>query len=98
MGLFEPFFYIIGLMCDIYFNVVVVQVVLFWLVHFNVLKNDNIYTQKTMIFLSGVTEPVYQKIRQKIPTLNGIDFSPLILLLALQFVSRFMDRLCDLVR
>ncbi|MFV0627510.1 MAG: YggT family protein [Alphaproteobacteria bacterium] len=98
MGLFEPFFYIIGLICDIYFNIVVVQVVLSWLVHFKVLKIDNTFTHKTMDFFNKVTEPVYAKIRQKIPAVNGLDFSPLLLLLVLQFLSRFMDRLSDLVR
>ncbi|MDD4555772.1 MAG: YggT family protein [Alphaproteobacteria bacterium] len=97
MGLFEPFFYIIGLIVDIYFNVVVVQVVLFWLVHFKILQVNNVYTQKTMDFLDAVTKPVYKKIGERIPPFNGLDFSPFVLLLALLFISRFMDRLSAMV-
>ena len=33
-ALFEPFLYIIGLLVDIYFKIVVVQVVIYWLLHF----------------------------------------------------------------
>lgn len=97
MGIFEPFFYIIGLVTDIYFKLVVVQIVLYWLIHFKVLKIENKYAEKTMNFLNAITEPVYKKIREKVPTFNGIDFSPFILMLVLLFVARLMFRICELL-
>lgn len=97
MGIFEPFFYIIGLVVDIYFKLVFVQIVLYWLLHFKVLHINNKYAQKTMDFLDAITKPVYKKIREKVPPFQGIDFSPFIFLLALLFVSRLMFRICDLL-
>ena len=47
-ALLEPFFYIIALVVDIYFKVVVVEVVLHWLIHFKILEADNKYAKKTM--------------------------------------------------
>lgn len=38
-AIIEPFLYIIGLLVDIYFKIVVVQVVLFWLIHFKILES-----------------------------------------------------------
>ncbi len=44
--------------------------------------------------LRGLTEPVYDIIRSKIPTnFAGIDFAPLIVIIVLQFLSIFLDRL-----
>lgn len=44
--------------------------------------------------LYRLTEPVYAKIRRMIPTVySGIDFAPIILILALQFVKLFFIKL-----
>lgn len=92
-AIFEPFLYVIGLIVDIYFKIVVVQVVLYWLIHFKILEPSNKYAQKTVEVLDKLTVPVYKKIGEKIPAIAGFDFSPFILLLALIFVSRLILRL-----
>lgn len=50
-ALLEPFFYIIGFVVDIYFKVVVVEIVLHWLIYFKILEANNKYAQKTMEIL-----------------------------------------------
>ncbi len=96
-AIFEPFLYVIGLIVDIYFKIVVVQVVLYWLLHFKVLEASNKYAKKTVELLDTLTVPVYKKIGEKIPPVSGFDFSPFILLLALIFVSRLILRLSALM-
>ena len=96
-AIFEPFLYVIGLIVDIYFKIVVVQVVLYWLLHFKVLEASNKYAKKTVELLDRLTVPVYKKISEKIPPVSGFDFSPFILLLALIFVSRLILRLSALM-
>ncbi|MFI3241666.1 MAG: YggT family protein [Alphaproteobacteria bacterium] len=93
----EPFVYIIGLLVSIYFKVVVVEVVLHWLIHFKILEANNKYSQKVMEILSKITNPVYEKIRAKVPAYAGFDFSPFILLLVLIFVSRLLMRISELL-
>ena len=66
-ALLEPFFYIIGFVVDIYFKVVVVEIVLHWLIYFKILEANNKYAQKTMEILEKATQPVYKKIGEKIP-------------------------------
>lgn len=92
-AIFEPFLYIIGLLVDIYFKIVVVQVVLFWLIHFKVLEPSNKYAQKTVEVLDKLTAPVYKKISEKVPPISGFDFSPFILMLVLLFIGRLVFRL-----
>lgn len=96
-ALLEPFFYIIALVVDIYFKVVVVEVVLHWLIYFKILEADNKYAKKTMEILEKATEPVYAKIRSKISPVSGFDFSPFILLLILLFIGRLVYRLSEMV-
>lgn len=96
-AIFEPFLYVIGLLVDIYFKIVVVQVVLYWLMHFKVLEPSNKYALKTVEILDKLTLPVYKKIGEKIPLISGFDFSPFILMLALIFVGRLIMRLSALM-
>jgi YggT family protein len=42
-------------------------------------------------FLYHVTEPVLRPIRRRLPT-TGIDFSPVIVILAIMFLERFLVR------
>lgn len=98
MVIFDPFLEILGLIVDIYLKIVVVQVVIFWLIHFKVLEPSNKYALKTVELLDKATVPVYNKIKSKVPVvISGIDFSPFILLLALYFVSRLILSLRILV-
>ena len=41
-------------------------------------------------FLLSVTEPVLYPIRRRLPILGGIDFSPIIVILAIIFVQNFL--------
>lgn len=93
----EPFLYIIAFVVDIYFKIVVVEVVLHWLIHFKILEASNKYAKKTMEVLEALTQPVYRRISQKIPPIAGFDFSPFILILALLFIGRLIFRLSELV-
>lgn len=52
-ALLEPFFYIIGFVVDIYFKVVVVEIVLHWLIYFKILEANNKYAQKRWRFWKG---------------------------------------------
>jgi len=41
-------------------------------------------------FLISVTEPVLFPVRRRLPMLGGIDFSPIIVILAIIFVQNFL--------
>lgn len=91
MIIFNPILDILQLIVDVYFKIVIIQVVIYWLIHFKVLEASNKYAKKTVELLDKVTTPVYEKIKSKIPTVfSGIDFTPFILLLGLYFISRFL--------
>ncbi len=47
-------------------------------------------THTVAIVLRTLTEPVLNPIRRVLPPMRGLDFSPLVLLVALQFIRRLL--------
>ena len=88
--IFEPFVWVLAIIVDIYFKVVVIEIALHWLIHFKIISADNKYSKKLVELLKLVTEPVYSKIRAKLPPLAGFDIAPFALLLALLLISRIL--------
>jgi YggT family protein len=41
-------------------------------------------------FLKSVTEPVLYRIRRRLPLFGGIDFSPIIVIMAIIFIQSFV--------
>src|SRR5438046_8870214 len=65
---------------SLYFWIVIVAAVLTWI-------EPNPYNP-IVRFLYGVTEPVFDWVREHIPVFfGGIDFSPLVVIIAIQFVN-----------
>ncbi len=95
--LLVPVFDTLALVVDLYFKIVVVEIILFWLLHFQIINITNKYAQKFMDILKMLTEPVYKKIRSKIPPFADFDASPFILLLALFFIARLIYVLREMV-
>ena len=73
--------------------VILVQVILSWLIVFNVINTHNDFVRQFIRALDTITEPLYRPIRKVLPDFGGIDFSPLVLLLAIAIVSRLLGGL-----
>ncbi len=88
-----PFLDILGFVVDIYFKVVVVDIVLYWMLHYKLLTVHNKYAEKFMQILHNITEPVYSQIRKRIPPISGYDVAPYVLLLVIAFIGSFITHL-----
>jgi YggT family protein len=75
---------------DIYWFIIIVAAVLSWLVAFNVLNVRNDFVRTVWDTLNRLTEPVLRPIRERLPNFGGIDISPLIVLLIIYFIERFI--------
>lgn len=75
---------------NIFVWLIILQVVLSWLIAFNVVNTSNRFVYLIGDFLYRVTEPAMRPIRNLLPSLGGIDLSPLVLLLLLFFVQRLL--------
>jgi YggT family protein len=63
--------------------IIIINVVLSWLIGFNIINPYNPFVRAVHTFCYRVTEPLLAPIRRVLPDLGGIDISPIILLIAI---------------
>ncbi len=83
-------FYLALQILKIYSYVVIANVVISWLVAFNVLNTQNRFVYSILEFTYKLTEPFLNRIRRFIPNLGAFDISPIILLLLIWFIEMCM--------
>lgn len=67
--------------------VVIISVIASWLVAFGIINQYNDFARSILSFLNAITEPMLRPIRNLVPPINGVDLSPLILILFLIFLQ-----------
>ena len=82
--------WLITTIIDIFVWMIILQVVMSWLIAFNVINTSNRFVYLVGDFLYRVTEPVMRPIRRILPNLGGIDLSPLVVLLLLFFAKNLL--------
>ncbi len=85
-------FWLIDTVIGLYITVVIVQVVLSWLVAFNVVNTRNRCVYLVGDLLYRLTEPARAPIRRFLPSFGGIDLSAVVLLLGLYFSRMLLIR------
>ena len=84
----NPFIWLLFQLIDLYFYVILATVIISWLTAFNIINYSNPYVRQINGVLRQLTEPLLAPIRRVLPNLGGLDFSPIVLLLGLQFIKR----------
>ena len=82
----NPISWLLIQILDIYWWVLLVAVICSWLVGFGVINRYNPNARAILRVLWALTEPVLRPIRRVIPAIGGLDFSPLVALIALGFL------------
>ena len=75
---------------NIYKYIVIVNVIISWLVAFNVLNTNNRFVYSILELSYKLTEPMLNKIRRFLPNLGTLDISPIILLVLIWFLQTCM--------
>jgi YggT family protein len=92
-ALFGAVLDVIYLILDLYVWMLIIGAIISWLVAFNVINSYNRFVQTVSDFIKRLTEPVLRPIRQVIPPVNGLDLSPLVLIIVIVFLKSFVLRL-----
>lgn len=69
-------------------TIITVSVVLSWLVAFDVLNLRNRLAYSVVRALDSVSEPVLRPFRRLIPTLGGVDLSPILAVIVLTAAAK----------
>lgn len=66
------------------------QVILSWLLAFNIINLRNPIVSQIHYALEKVLGPIYRPIRNVLPSMGGLDLSPIILLFAVYWIRDFV--------
>ena len=73
---------------DLYVWLLIASAILSWLIAFNVVNTRNQFVAAVAEFLYRITEPVLAPIRRMLPSLGGLDISPIVVILIIMFIQR----------
>jgi YggT family protein len=71
--------------------IIIIQVLLSWLLAFNVLNASSGGVRAFVVALDRITAPLYRPVRRLLPDFGGIDFSPLVILILIQVINKLLD-------
>lgn len=81
---------IANLLLNILWWVIIAQVIVSWLIAFNVLNTQSGGVRAFLMALDRMTEPLYRPIKRLLPDFGGIDFSPLVVLIVIGILQRLL--------
>ena len=70
--------------------IIIGQVILSWLLAFNVLNTSSQGVRTFAMALDRITAPLYRPIRKILPDFGGLDFSPLVILILIQVIKKLL--------
>ena len=91
--MFYALFGIIDMVLQLLLWIIIIQVILSWLVVFNVINRQSNFVRTVVDTLERITAPLYRPIRRIMPDFGGIDFSPIVLILAIQILRKLNEGL-----
>ncbi len=83
--------YVFNTVVDLYEFVIILAVVASWLIVFGVLSMRNQLARSLVNLLDSLTDPVFRQVRRLIPSVGGIDLSPIIVFIALEVIRRLVN-------
>lgn len=76
----------VDILLDLLIWVMIAQIIISWLLAFNILNMSNQFVAMIARALYQLTDPLLRPIRKFLPNLGGLDLSPLVLFLAIYFI------------
>ena len=83
-------YFIVNSLLELLVWAIIISAILSWLVAFDVINLRNRFVYNVSRFLDAVTRPVLAPFQRLIPSLGGVDISPIIVILILQGVIRYL--------
>ena len=83
-------FYLVLQILKLYSYVIITNVIISWLIAFNILNTHNRLVYSLLELTYRLTDPFLNRIRRFLPNLGSLDISPIILLLLIWFIEMCM--------
>ena len=72
---------------------IILSAILSWLFAFDVINHRNRFVNQVAMFLDALTAPILAPFRKIIPPLGGLDITPIVAILTLQFQGILFTRI-----
>jgi YggT family protein len=82
--------YIVDALLGLVILALVVNAILSWLIAFDVVNMRNRFIYQFTRFLDAVTQPILRPVQKIIPPFGGVDISPIIVIIVLVGIQRFI--------
>lgn len=86
----EAIFWLIDFVLQFVVIMIVIRVIFSWLVSFGAIEAHHPIVAQLLEFFYRLTEPLLEKARRVIPLIAGIDLSPLVLIVVIEFARRLI--------
>lgn len=81
---------LLDMLLNLAFWVILIQVIMSWLIMFNVINMYQPIVSQIWEGLKRLTEPVYRPIRRILPDMGGIDLAPVIVIILIYVLQTFL--------
>ncbi len=88
----NPFVSLIANVLWLYMYVVIAWAILATLISFKIVNSYQPVVQRVMYTLDKLCEPVLKRIRRYMPDLGGVDISPIVLILLINFMIQALHQ------
>ncbi|MGB1175841.1 MAG: YggT family protein [Candidatus Puniceispirillaceae bacterium] len=75
---------------NLYIWTMLAYIIITWLIAFRIINPWQPFVRMALTFLGRIHEPLMSLVRRFLPDLGGIDISPIVLLLAVQFLRNLI--------
>ncbi len=82
--------YFIDPVLGLFIFILIAAIILSWLVSFKIVNPYNPFVGSLWRMTATLTEPVLRPVRSILPGLGGLDFSPLVVILLIQFIRGWL--------
>ena len=72
---------------------IILSAIVSWLFAFDVINHRNRFVNQVATFLDAITAPILAPFRKIIPPLGGLDITPIVAILTLQFLGILFNRM-----
>jgi YggT family protein len=90
VGLVGFVFFVLGALLQLLLIAIIVSAVLSWLFAFDVINHRNRFVNRVASFLDAIVTPVLEPFRRIIPSLGGIDVSPIVVILIIRGIQIYL--------
>lgn len=90
VAIIEFVFFVITNLLGLLIAAIIVSAIMSWLVAFDVINLRNRFVHSVSRFLESVTGPIMRPVQKVVPSLGGVDISPIIVILLLQGAQSYL--------